>query len=287
MFSRENAVWDALERVEEKYGLEHDFDYVHVQDLGDRTPAMTHHDIHGSGDGDTHLVVDNYLDRYGDQGLEAVITHEILHSNQFNGDFGEVMQEQYGVSDELGERLNDVWREGDRDEIEGMTQALTNKIVDNGEVTGRYFYPYETQAFEKDLETEGIDLDEEFDDDFYDTVLEEDTHSLNGRLEIGDGFVYQQMDFDGTDYEMILLGDAAESYIEELEDRYGLDTLNDLYGDDDFDPDGDDGFYFDDYRSEEYGEGENLPGNIDQMPMAEDSASMGTGPGFSDQFGEV
>ncbi len=285
MVNRENVVWDVLEDIEKKYGLEHEFDYVHVQGLPDETAAMTQQDIHGSGTGDTHLVVDRYLGRYADRTLENALVHEVLHSQQFNGDFGKKLQGQYGISDELSQRLDEVMTRGDRREVEGMTQALANKIVDNGEIAGRYFYPYETREFEKALEREGLDLDEEFDVEAYETILgqESDIYGLEGRLEIGEDFLYHQVELGSTEYELLVIGDEVEEYLEALDERYGLGELENLY--EDLDPDG--GFYFDDYRDVNYGESDNSAATPPQeFPSA---ASMGTGtngmPGTESRFG--
>ncbi len=275
MVKRNDVVWEALDEIEQKYGLQHEFDYVHVQDLSDGTAAMTQQDIHGPGTGDTHLVVDRYLDRYADQTLENALVHEVLHSQQFNGDFGEKLQSQYGISEELSDRLDEVMTRGDRREVEGMTQALANRIVENGEIAGRYFYPYETMEFEKELEREGLDLDEEFDVEAYKAILENDLYGLEGRLEVGEDFLYHQVELGGTDYELLVIGDEVERYLEALDERYGLGQLETIY--EDFDPDDPEvGFYFEDYRDVNYdGEPDNSAGTPPQEFPS--SASMGTG----------
>ena len=87
--------------------------------------------------------------------------HEMMHGSQFEGNWGEDIQEAEGVSDEMREYLDYVANMSYEEFLEGNTEAVTEAMIPNGKYIGRPFYPELTDLAEDELESQ-FELDEEF-----------------------------------------------------------------------------------------------------------------------------
>jgi len=77
------------------------------------------------------------------------------------------LKQTHGISDDFADFLNYAQTEFPNEIREGMTQALTNKILPEGKKTGQRFYPDETDIFESLVKGQGFDLEE---DELFDEV---------------------------------------------------------------------------------------------------------------------
>lgn len=88
--------------------------------------------------------------------------HEMMHGSQFNGNWGEDVQNAENVSNELRDYLNTVAEMSYEEFVEGNTELVTEAMVPNGKNIGRPFYPDLTEAAEDEMKSY-FDLEEEFD----------------------------------------------------------------------------------------------------------------------------
>jgi hypothetical protein len=114
---------------------------------------------------------------------EHVNLHETHHFIQYDEErlWGDVLDEEYDLSNEMREELNQVDQLMTLAEhpaynklvneaevtavVEGYTQLITEAMQENGEQIGKPFYPQYTQIAENTLEHKGLDLEEEFGND--------------------------------------------------------------------------------------------------------------------------
>ncbi len=220
-----------LDEVPELTGLEPDFDrIIEDPDLSRSTPAATGHIDYGTGSV-TELIKNPYsfqmLD--DDEKLSATV-HEVLEEKQFNGFIGDELKATHDISDDFQDFLNYAQVEFPNSIREGMTQSLTNKLLPNGERTGKRFYPRETDIFESIVEGLDFDLEEE--------LLEQDqAYSLQVDDYIAEeGFYYETGSFDGLDYSFMTLGEdveyngreMAEKYVPKIAEEVSPDYLQDV-----------------------------------------------------------
>jgi hypothetical protein len=202
-----------LEKTAEEYGLEGDYDFVTEDYLEDGAVAATAKDP-----GVSAVEIDDYedfleydlkmVDEKGNlYGLEEdehigfisdsevydglngdlkehVDLHELQHLEQYSEDrlWGDVLDEEYNLSDEMRFQLNYVDSLMDVAEdpilgelvddaqvtalVEGYTQRVTEALQEDGEELGEDFYPGYTQLAEYMMEdVYGTDPEQEFDPD--------------------------------------------------------------------------------------------------------------------------
>lgn len=148
--------------------------------------------------------------------------HEILESKQMNGFLGDELKQTHQISDDFADFLNYAQTEFPNDIREGMTQALTNKMLPNGEATGRNFYPKQTDIFESLVEHAGFDLEEElFKEAKQEIGGRESSHNGNiYSFGFVDGFYYEKGGINGFDYEFMAVGDKIGVYGPEIAKKY-------------------------------------------------------------------
>lgn len=131
-------------------------------------------------DSDIGFVADRIYSDLDWQTGEHVNLHEAQHFIQYDEDqrWGEALDQEYDLSDELTEQLNQVDRLMDLKEhpiyrhtvndaevtalVEGYTERVTQAMQENGEEIGRGFYPGYTQLADNMMRQNGIDPDREF-----------------------------------------------------------------------------------------------------------------------------
>jgi len=228
--SNTQDVEDYLEQVPEITGLEPDFDRI-VEDpsLSTENPAATLHTTYGGSGTTTDFLKNPYsFQKLGErEGLVATV-HEVLEEKQFNGFIGDELKETHGISEEFRDFLNYAQVEFPNSIREGMTQALTNKLVPEGDKIGKRFYPEETDIFETLVEGMGFDLEEELldEDEIVDNYSKEVFHSSQG-----ENFYYETGEFEGVKYDFMAIGDNMGDYGPEIAEDYipkALETGNDL-----------------------------------------------------------
>lgn len=199
-----------LEETAEEYGLSGDFDFETEEYLDGgavaataKVPGLEVEEVEGYEDFREYdsAMVDQEGNIYGvnrDEHIgfiadsevypeldgetsEHVDLHELQHLEQYKGDrlWGDVLDEEYDLSDEMRFQLNYVDQLMDLNEdpvlgnlvsdaevtalVEGYTQRVTEAMQDNGEEIGEDFYPgYTAVADHLMKEVYGTDPEEEF-----------------------------------------------------------------------------------------------------------------------------
>lgn len=240
-----------VDKAADLTGLEPEFD-LFVTDasldasLDANVPAATRFQKKGLYER-TDFVENPYAFQQLSQGEKLnASAHEILESKQMNGFLGEELKQTHDISEEFADFLNYAQTEFPNEIREGMTQAITNKILPHGEGTGKRFYPEQTDIFESLVEAQGFDLEEELFDEAKQEVQENYGAADNEIYDfaIEDNFYYEKGNVAGVDYEFMAVGEGmelygsniAEQYKENIIDyvapgsgMYDLDDLNSIY----------------------------------------------------------
>ncbi len=225
----EDKVKDRLDVIEERTGLETDFDDIEITSLPEDVPARTRYEPNRYGMyGKTTLELDREdISYFDDSTLDNALTHEVLEKHQFEGDLGRKLREEHGISDDLAQKIRQTQRYAPNSKREGMTQALTNQLSEGGETAGRYFYLYETLDFEKELETQGFELQEELLEEETDqTVTDPVGHDVYVAVQ-GENFYAQAGIIGDLDYQLWITGDGVQDYLQELDGYFGQETYGD------------------------------------------------------------
>ncbi len=205
-----------LEQVPGLTGLEPEFDRI-VEDpsLSRNNPAATGHIDYGTGSV-TEFVKNPYSFQMLEDGEKLSATvHEVLEEKQFNGFIGDELKSTHGISDEFKDFLNYAQTEFPNSIREGMTQALTNKLLPEGDKIGRRFYPKETDIFESIVE--GLDFDLE------DELLQDKETGYSLQVEdyiVEEGFYYEKGSLNGQSYSFMAIGEEAGYKGHELAEKY-------------------------------------------------------------------
>jgi len=218
-----------IDTAAEITGLEPEFDSVSVDSsLDTNVPAATRFQKKGLYER-TDFVENPYAFQQLSQGEKLnASTHEILESKQVNGFLGEELKQTHGISDEFADFLNYAQTEFSNSLREGMTQAITNTILPEGERTGQRFYPKQTDIFEKLVEGKGFDLEEEL----FDEVKQEVDKNYGGSnseiydFALDDNFYYERGSIDGVEYEFMAIGEEVDVYGPEVARKYKNDTFD-------------------------------------------------------------
>lgn len=220
---------DFIDTAAELTGLDPEFDSVKVDSsLDTNVPAATRFQKKGLYER-TDFVENPYAFQQLSQGEKLnASAHEILESKQVNGFLGEELKETHDISDEFADFLNYAQTELPNSIREGMTQALTNKVLPDGETTGQNFYPDETDIFESMIEGKGFDLEEELFDEAKQEI-DDNYESLNSEVydfAIDDDFYYETGNMAGLDYEFMAVGDKMDVYGPELANQYKENVID-------------------------------------------------------------
>lgn len=272
---------DYVDAAADLTGLEPEFDTI-VTDptLDSSVPAATRWQKKGLYER-TDFVENPYAFQQLSEGEKLnASAHEILESKQVNGFLGEELKRTHGISDEFADFLNYAQTEFPNHLREGMTQALTNRVLPDGETTGRRFYPDETNVFESLVDAAGFDLEEELFDEAKQEV--EEGYSMPGMeaydFAIAEGFYYETGSVAGIDYEFMAMGDQIGFYGPELARAY-RQTLSGLSGlDAELETGGDDDSYFDDGNLEDFGR------HWDALEKAYDEQAEYSGDSYSSEY---
>ncbi len=218
-----------IDTAAEMTGIDPEFDSVTVDpSLETNIPAATRFQKKGLYER-TDFVENPYSFQQLSKGEKLnASAHEILESKQMNGFLGEELKQTHDISDEFADFLNYAQTEFPNSIREGMTQALTNKILPEGEKTGRKFYPDETDVFETLVESEGFDLEEELFDEAKQEIGD-NYDSLNSEIydfAVEDNFYYEKGSINGVDYEFMAVGDKMGVYGPEILENYKQDTFD-------------------------------------------------------------
>lgn len=218
-----------IDAAAELTGLDPEFDSVTVDStLDTNVPAATRFQKNGLYE-KTDFVENPYVFQQLSQGEKLnASAHEILESKQVNGFLGEELKKTHDISDEFADFLNYAQTEFPNSIREGMTQALTNKILPEGEKTGQRFYPDETDVFESLIEGKGFDLEEELFNEAKQEV-ENNYDGLNSEVyevAIGNDFYYETGNVGGFDYEFMAVGDKMGFYGPEIANQYREDAFD-------------------------------------------------------------
>lgn len=212
-----------VDKAADLTGLEPEFDSITSDpSLDPNVPAATRFQKKGLYER-TDFVENPYAFQQLSEGEKLnASAHEILESKQVNGFLGEELKQTHDISDEFAGFLNYAQTEFPNSIREGMTQALTNQILPEGERTGKRFYPKETDIFESLVEGEGFDLEEEL---FDEAKNEVEQNYRSGSSEIydfatGEDLYYETGNVGGLDYEFMAIGDKMELYGPEIANQY-------------------------------------------------------------------
>lgn len=214
---------DFIDAAADLTGLEPEFDSITVDSsLDTNVPAATRFQKKGNYER-TDFVENPYAFEKLSKGEKLnASAHEILESKQVNGFLGEELKDTHDISDEFADFLNYAQTEFPNSVREGMTQAITNKILPDGEKTGQNFYPDETDIFESLVEGQGFDIEEELFEDVKQEVSDE-YEELDSEIydfTISDDFYYETGNIRGFDYEFMAVGDKMEVYGPEVANQY-------------------------------------------------------------------
>ncbi|MFB6204226.1 MAG: hypothetical protein ABEJ75_01130 [Candidatus Nanohaloarchaea archaeon] len=233
--TKEDRLWDELERAEEVTDLELEpfVDDVEIDpSLPEHTPAVTKYSRDPAYSETVFAVNPGFL--YLDQSERRHFTvHEGGHVLAVNDQLTEQLSDRKGVSRDFVRAVEQVKRENDRPTVEGLNQAITRRL---DPFPGNYVYPHETAEVERWLEEEGIDIDSELSGETGETPGETaDAYTEIYGVESGDGFYFQELkDIDyspasGEDpgYRREALGvPGAQDYLGEYEEGEGPRSLS-------------------------------------------------------------
>lgn len=210
-------------------GLEPDFDSITVDpQLDENVPAATRFKKKGLYE-TTDFVENPYAFQQLSKGEKLnASAHEILESKQMNGFLGEELKQSHQISEEFADFLNYAQTEFPNSIREGMTQAITNTILPDGERTGKNFYPEETDVFETIVEGAGFDLKEELFEEAKEEVS--DDYGIPEAeiydFEIADDIYYESGEVGGVKYEFMAVGDKMSVYGPDLANQYKRSVID-------------------------------------------------------------
>lgn len=241
----EDQLMNSIEEVESFSGLSFDvFDDISIEKLPEGVPAATRNEgyrvpLLGSLYNDTVLVADPELFQMPEADRNHALLHENVHGHYFN-DEEERPLEEAGVYGEDARKLYNFLNSGDEAVFEGATEFITHLLDPESKKVGRKFYPREMEAVENKLEA--------------DSELVEDIRGLKHELldhytdtynvDVAEGFYRETGNFAGVQYDVVVMGEDAEAYGEEVvsgyleeiadymkEGTYGLDESGQIFED--------------------------------------------------------
>ena len=149
---------------------------------------------------------------------EHVLSHEGIHALDFDNELVPQLMASRNISSDAAQKIS-VLKDQDREKKEGVTQAVNKRI--NPDAASHYFYPDETREVEQLLEQSGTDLDSELLEDIDDTEREvlDSYREIDSQITVP-GLYLEQGSVNGTDYSVMVMGEGAEIYGEELASDY-------------------------------------------------------------------
>ena len=149
---------------------------------------------------------------------QHVLSHEGIHALDFDDELIPQLKDSRNVSGDAAQRIS-VLKDRGREEKEGVTQAINKRIMPDA--SSHYFYPDETREVESLLEQSGTDLDSELLEDIEDTEREvlDGYREINSQIAVR-GLYLEEGSVNGTDYAVMVMGDGAEVYGEDLAGDY-------------------------------------------------------------------
>lgn len=203
-----------VEQVAEEFNLEieEELDEVGVKYLGGYTNART-----SKTGAKTRIDFDSqsFFDKT-EKRQKRIILHELIHVKQFENQLSDWAEKEFGVSEKFSDELEDtIWQ--DVRDIEGETEILLSTLFPEEQSS----YPYHKQAKQRELESKGIDVEEEMQHEENSLYREVDS------IEIGENIYREEGVLNNEEYTVAVIGDkAAEKGPAEVE-NYLEETIND------------------------------------------------------------
>lgn len=225
-----------LEEVSEEYnmGLENvdlEFDYSLPRNVMGQTE-------YNPGYGTKIRVGPSFLNASKPEQLKTML-HEGFHFKQFEGEDIDWLAQNTNASDELLNEVKKARTIGTEEEIEGITEVVTDQLLPFNAGTG---YPYLKRKKKSELKQKGIDVESELVQDIEDEINSVIDNYKEVYESFSNGNIYlEHGEVDGVGYSAITVGyddgeQIVNDYLEEIVDE-GLIKEEELgveYQEDDF-----------------------------------------------------
>jgi len=213
--------WDQLDQLEDETGL--DFSDS-IDDIEKKSmPALASmeqrtYSVNGREYDQNVLNISDTFDYLNLELQQHVLSHEGIHALDFDEELISQLEASRNISSDAARRIS-VLKDQGRDKKEGVTQAVNKRIMPDA--TSHYFYPGETREVEHLLEQSGTDLDSELLEDIDDAEREvlDSYREIESQIAVP-GLYLEQGSVNGTDYSVMVMGEGAEIYGEELAGDY-------------------------------------------------------------------
>lgn len=209
--------WDKIQSVEDETGLNFSDSIDDIEK--NNMSALASMEKRRSVYGDKNILhISDEFDYLNPELQSHVLSHEGIHALDFNDQLVPQLKASRGISDDTAYRISALKDEG-REEKEGITQAINKRI--NPDPSSHYFYPGETSRMESLLEEGGQDLNSELLEEMNDLEDEvvDSYRDIDAQL-VGAGVYIEYGSFNDVDYSVMVLGEGAEAYGEEIAGEY-------------------------------------------------------------------
>ena len=213
--------WEEIDGLEDETGL--DFSSS-IDDIEKKSmPALASmeqrtYSINGREYDQNVLNISDTFDYLNPELQQHVLSHEGIHALDFDDELVPQLEASRNISSKAAQRISLLKDQG-RGKKEGVTQAVNKRIMPDA--ASHYFYPDETKEVEHLLEQSGTDLDSELLEDVEDTEREvlDSYREIESQIAVP-GLYLEQGSVNGTDYSVMVMGEGAEIYGEELASDY-------------------------------------------------------------------
>ena len=213
--------WDQIDGLEDQTGLDFSDSIDDIEKKG--MPALASmeqrtYSINGREYNQNVLNISDTFDYLNPELQQHVLSHEGIHALDFDDELVPQLEASRNISSDAAQRIS-VLKDQGRREKEGLTQALNKRIMPDA--SSHYFYPDETREVENLLEQSGTDLDSELMENTEDTEREvlESYRDIESQIAVP-GLYLEQGSVNGTDYNVMVLGEGADIYGEDLAGDY-------------------------------------------------------------------
>ena len=213
--------WDQVDGLEDETGLDFSdsIDDIEKKDMP-ALASMERRSYRSNGRAYERNVLNlsHEFDYLNPELQQHILSHEGIHALDFDGELIPQLESSRNISPDASQQIS-LLKDQDRRKKEGVTQAVNKRIMPDA--TSHYFYPDETREVEQLLEQSGTDLDSELLEDIENTEREvlDSYREIESQIAVP-GLYLEQGSVNGTDYSVMVLGDDAEIYGEELAADY-------------------------------------------------------------------
>jgi hypothetical protein len=200
---KEAVAQKRLSEVSERYGLElEDIDVEFDSSMPYNVMGRT--SVSGYSSNQPEITVgDSFLEASEPEQLKTML-HEGIHVKQFQGEVDNWLRDEFNASRDF---VREVEKSSDpryTEEIEGITEALTDTILPFDVGTG---YPYEKRSKMSELESKGFDIESELVEDIEGEFngLVEDYKQIYESFDLGGAYL-EQGEFNGVEYTALAIG---------------------------------------------------------------------------------